>query len=319
VKIVTADIGGTNARFAFAELPPGGQPIIGPVSRFRVDDFAGLKEAWQAFAAQVQEPLPSAVAVGVAAPIDGDVLRFVNSHWVIDRRTLHADLGVRQATILNDFGAIAHAVAAMSPDELAPLAGPDGPIPARGITSVIGPGTGLGVALLLRREGLFAVIETEGAHIGFSPQNADEARIADALSAKYGRVSVERIVSGPGLTDIYTALGGSAFAEDAPLWAAALAGTDPLAARALEILIECFGTAAGDLALAHGSNAVVIAGGLSNRMRDRLEGSPFHARFTDKGRYRARMEGLPVRLALHPEPGLLGAAVAFQREHGSPV
>lgn len=319
MKIVAADIGGTNARFALADLLPGERPAIGPIARFRVDEFAGLKEAWEAFAAQLQEPMPSAVAMGVAAPIDGDVLRFVNSHWLIDRRTLHADLRVEQVTILNDFGAIAHAVAAMSPDELAPLAGPPGPIPNQGITSVIGPGTGLGVALMLRRPGLFAVIETEGAHIGFSPQDAEEARVAEAVRAKYGRVSVERIVSGPGLTDIYAALGGSAFADDAPLWAAALAGTDPLAARALEMLIHCFGTAAGDFALAHGSNAVVIAGGLSNRMRDQLAGDPFHARFTDKGRYRARMEGLPVRLALHPEPGLLGAAVAFQREHSSPV
>src|SRR5690606_14258486 len=113
-----------------------------------------------------------------------------------------------------------------------------------------------------------------------------------------------------GLLDLYRALGGRDYEEDIPLWTAALAGTDPAAVDALERLVKAFGAAAGDLALAHGSNAVVISSGLSKRMATHLRSPLFEDRFVAKGRYRHRMEVMPVRLVLHDQPGLLGAAVA---------
>jgi glucokinase len=316
LKIVSADIGGTHARFAIAELVEGERPRLGPMRRYRTRDHEGLASAWRAFARDEGETLPKAASFGVAGPVDNDVVRFVNSPWSIDRRTFAGELGLERFTLLNDYGAVAHAVSVLGPDELEEIGGPRGPLPEEGVATVMGPGTGLGVAMLVRRRGRIEVIETESAHIGFAPLNSDEQAIADDISGRYGRASVERIVSGPGLIDLYRLFGGGEWdvGDAGGLWSAAIQGEDDVAAQALDQFVKCFGSAAGDIALAHGANAVVITGGLANRLADRLRSPQFRGRFIAKGRYRERMEGMRVRLATIEEPGLLGAAVAFQRE-----
>lgn len=319
-RIVAADIGGTHARFALAEIGGGGGPQVGEMRRYRTREHDGLGSAWRAFERDCGEVLPGDASIAVAAPIDGDILRFVNSEWAIDRRAIASDLGLERLTLLNDFGAVAHAVSVLGDDALEPLAGPAHALAEAEVVTVMGPGTGLGVAILIRRGGRVEVIETEAAHIGFAPLNAEEQLLADELAEKYGRASVERIVSGPGLIEIYRALGGSAWdvGDAGGLWSAAFEGSDGKAAEALNILVKCFGAAAGDIALAHGAGAVVITGGLANRMKDKLASALFLGCFVAKGRYRARMERIPIRLLTYAEPGLLGAAVAFQREHFEP-
>jgi len=316
--IVAADIGGTHARFALAELRPGERPLLGEMRKYRTREVAGLGQAWAKFERDSGGALPRAASIAVAAPIEGDILTFMNSEWRIDRHGLAAELGLDRLTLLNDYGAVAYAVAAMGPDELVPLAGP-GDLPADGITSVIGPGTGLGVAILERRGGQVSVIETEAAHIGFCPLDPEEEELSDALTARHGRASVERVVSGPGLIDIYRFLGGEEWdpLKAGALWDAAISGADPLGVRALAILVRCFGAAAGDIALAHGAMGVALTGALANRIADLLKTPMFEARFTAKGRYRARMLRTPVRLVTYAEPGLLGAAIAFEREWGA--
>ncbi len=314
MRIVAGDIGGTHARFALAELAPGSPPKLGEMRKYRTRELAGLGEAWARFERDSGGALPRAASLAVAAPIEGDVLTFMNSHWRLDRHGLKDELGLDKLFILNDFGAVAHSVSVTPGNELVAIAGP-GDLPGAGITSVLGPGTGLGVALLDRRSGV-AVIETEAAHIGFCPLDPEEEELADFLTARYGRASVERVVSGPGLIDIYAFLGGGEAVEASQagtLWDTAVSGTDPLAERALSILVRGFGAAAGDIALAHGAMGVAITGGLANRIRHLLESPAFEARFTAKGRYRERMQRTPVRLLTYPEPGLLGAAIAFQR------
>jgi len=315
MQIVAADIGGTHARFALAELRPGERPRLGEMRKYRTRECVGLAEAWAKFERDSDGALPRAASIAVAAPIEGDVLTFMNSGWRIDRHGLAGDLGLDSLTLLNDYGAVAHAVSVATPDELQPIAGP-GALPADGVTSVMGPGTGLGVAILDRRGGLVNVIETEAAHIGFCPLDPEEEELSDALTARYGRASVERVVSGPGLIDIYRFLGGGDWDPNqaGTLWEAAIDGADPLAEKALSILVRCFGAAAGDIALAHGATGVAIAGGLANRIAPLLASPMFEARFTAKGRYRARMLRTPVRLLTPEEPGLLGAAIAFQHE-----
>jgi glucokinase len=316
MRIVAADIGGTHARFALAELRPGERPLIGEMRRYRTREHDGLASAWRAFARDSGGSLPDAAALGVAAPISGEVLRFINSRWTVDRRRIGEDLGLARHLLLNDFGAVAHAVSVMTGDELEYVTGPKGELPDEGLTTIVGPGTGLGVSLLLRRRGRTEVIETEAAHIGFAPLNEEERAIAAELEERYGRASVERIVSGPGLIEVYRSLGGGEWdvGDAGGLWAAAIDGADPIATASLEVLVKCFGSAAGDIALAHGSDALVITGGLANRMETVLRSPLFGGRFIAKGRYRAHMEGIKVRLATYSEPGLLGAAVAFQRE-----
>jgi len=316
MQIVAADIGGTHARFALAEIAAGERPRIGDVRKYRIREHDGLASAWAAFERDSGGALPRAAALAVAAPIEGEVLTFMNSDWRLDRAALEDELGLDKITLLNDFGAVAHAVSLMGPDDFLALAGP-GELPADGIVSVLGPGTGLGVAILDRRGGGVAVIETDASHIGFAPLDPEEEELADALVARHGRASVERVVSGPGLIDIYRFLGGGDWDPNkaGALWDSAIGGADPLAEKALAILVRCFGAAAGDIALAQGSMGVAVAGALANRIVHLLRSPAFEARFTAKGRYRARMQRIPVRLLTREEPGLLGAAVAFERQH----
>lgn len=315
MEIVVGDIGGTHARFALATLRDAGRPEIGAMKKYRTRDHTGLESAWAAFARDNGGALPHNASLAVAAPIEGEVLRFMNSDWRIPRHGIADALGLKRLTLLNDFGAVAHAVSILGADEMVPLCGPPA-LPDDAVISVIGPGTGLGVALLDRRGGKVSVIETEAAHIAFAPLDPEEEELADSLVERYGRASVERVVSGPGLIDIYHHLGGSAQVDAnraGELWSAALDGSDGLAAHALDILIRCLGAAAGDLSLAHGAMGVAITGGLANRIGHLLKGPVFEARFTAKGRYRERMHRVPAMLVTYPEPGLLGAAVAFQR------
>jgi len=316
MKIVAGDIGGTHARFAIAELSEGQRPKLGAMGRYRTSEHRGLASAWRAFARDQSGKLPEAAALGLAGPVDGGPIRFMNSPWVVDPRTVAKELGLERVTLLNDYGAVAHAVSILGADELRPISGPDGDLPGDGITTVLGPGTGLGVAMLVRRGGRAEVIETEASHIGFAPLNEDEQALADALAERFGRASVERIVSGPGLIELYRHFGGGDWdvGDSGGLWSAAIDGEDPVAAQALDAFVKCFGSAAGDIALAHGANALAITGGLANRIADRLSSPLFKGRFIAKGRYRERMEKVRVRLATVEEPGLLGAAVAFQRE-----
>jgi glucokinase len=315
MKIVVGDIGGTHARFAVAELMPGEPPRLGPMRRYRTREHPGLCSTWQRFAQESGGELPKAAALAVAAPMEGDLIRFVNSDWRFSRENLAEELGLERVTLLNDFGAVAHAVSVLGPATFVPLHGPPS-LPQEGVVSVIGPGTGLGVAILASRHGQVTVIETEAAHIGFVPLDPEEEALSDTIAGRYGRASVERIVSGPGLIEIYRHLGGSDFDPDraGDLWTAALDGSDALAVHALDILVRCFGGAAGDIALAHGAMGVAITGGLANRIIHLLRSPMFGARFTAKGRYRERMQRVAVLLSTFPEPGLLGAAVAFERE-----
>ncbi len=316
MRIVVGDIGGTHCRFAIAELSEGQRPAIGPMRRYRSRELPGLAAAWTKFAAEEGGELPRAAALGVAAPIESDVLRFMNNDWRIPRHSIADDLGLERLTLLNDFGAVAHAVSILGPDELVPLCGPER-LPEHGVVTVLGPGTGLGVAILDQRGGGVRVIETEASHIGFSPLDPEEEDLADALVARYGRASVERIVSGPGLIDVYRFLGGGDWdpMKAADLWSAAIGDENAIAGRSLEIFVRCFAAAAGDIALAQGSMGVAITGALANRIAHLLRAPAFEARFTAKGRYRDRMQRTAVVLVRTEEPGLLGAAVAFQREH----
>lgn len=318
MRIVAADIGGTHARFALAALEPGRRPQLGDMRKYRTRDYPGLAEAWARFEADNGGALPRAASLAIAAPIQGEILTFMNSGWRLNRHGLKAELGLDNLCLLNDFGAVAHTVSVIPGEEFIPVTGP-GDLPARGLTSVLGPGTGLGVSLLDRRHDRVNVIETEAAHIGFSPLDPEEEELADFLTGRYGRASLERVVSGPGLIDIYHFLGGAEAPEAnraGLLWDGAISGADKVAERALSILVRSFGAAAGDIALAHGAMGVALTGGLANRIAHLLKAPAFEARFTAKGRYRERMQNTPVRLLTYPEPGLLGATIAFEREFG---
>jgi glucokinase len=319
-EIVAVDIGGTHARFAIATIEGGQVAGLADTVALKTGDYPDLAAAWRAFAARLGRPLPRAAAIAVAGPVGGDVLQLTNHPWTLRPARFPADLHVDRFTLVNDFGAVGHAVAHLDVRWFRPLCGPDVPLPGPGVISVVGPGTGLGVATVVRSAQGVRVIECEGGHAEFSPLDVVEDRILGRLRALHGRVSVERVVSGPGLAAIHAALAdaeGQAIApmDDESLWAKALSGQDRLAAAAFERFCACLGAATGDIALVQGAQAVVIAGGLGRRIAGRLAASGFEARFRAKGRMAPRMAAMPLKLIEYPEPGLLGAAVAFAQEH----
>lgn len=325
-ELVAADIGGTHARFALARLDAAGtvvaldEPLV-----MRCADHASLQMAWEYFGATLGRPLPRAAAIAVAGPVVGDELKLTNNPWVIRPALVNEKLGVDAHVLVNDFEAVAYAVGACGADQFRHLCGPDRPLPDRGTISVLGPGTGLGVGLLVRRakdqlgRTDWQVLPTEGSHGDFSPVDSIEDAILAHFRRRFGRVSAERVVSGPGLADIYAALASLEDRaiqpmDDKSLWTLAMSGDDSLAAAALDQFCLALGTFAGNIALAHGAGGVVIGGGLGARLADHLPRSGFAGRFAAKGRFETLMRSLPVKLITHPQPGLFGAAAAFGRK-----
>lgn len=320
MEVVAVDIGGTHARFAIAEVEGGRVVALGEPCTLRTAEHASLQTAWEDFGAQVGRPLPRAAGIAIAGPVRGELLKLTNCPWIIRPALIPEKLGVDRYRLVNDFGAVSHAVAQVDDDSFRHICGPEVPLPQEGVISVVGPGTGLGVGQLLRRDGHYHVIETEGGHIDFAPLDGLEDGILAQMRKRYRRVSVERIASGPGLANIHDALAAIEHRsvesrDEKELWAVALAGEDSLAAAALDRFCLSLGAIAGDIALAQGARAVVIAGGLGLRLAEHLPRSGFAARFIAKGRFERRMDDMPVKLITHPQPGLLGAAAAFAREH----
>ena len=315
-RLVAVDIGGTHARFALADVTNVEVASLGEAVTFKTADYASLTKAWQAFAKTVDGPLPRAAAMALACPIQGGVLHLSNNPWVIRPASLYDELELDSLTLVNDFEAVGHAVARLGSEHFAHISGPEDNLPTTGVICVVGPGTGLGVAHVLRRDGRYDVTSTEGGHLDFAPVDVIEDAILAHLRQRFGRVSTERIVSGPGLVNLYDALAKAAGREactvgDTRLWAAAIAGDDPLAAAALDRFCRTLGSVAGDLALAQGAGGVVIAGGLGLRLAGLLPTSRLAERFVAKGRFEGLMRAMPVKLLTHPQPGLYGAAAAF--------
>ncbi|MGN6848383.1 MAG: glucokinase [Sphingomicrobium sp.] len=320
-QIAVADVGGTHARFALAEIDGGRVVSLGEPVTLKTAEHGSFQLAWQEFGRRAGIELPNELAIAFAGPIGGEVLKLTNNPWVIRPALIKERLDVDRYTIVNDFGAVAYAVATLPDEDFCHLCGPGGPLPRQGVVSIIGPGTGLGVAALLRKSDHYEVIETEGGHVDFAPLDSLEDKILVQLRRNFRRVSVERVVAGQGLPNLYEALAAIekldvSIHDEKDLWTAALTGTDSLATAALDRLCLSLGAVAGDLALAQGANSVVIAGGVGLRLSEYLPRSGFRDRFIAKGRFERRMDEMPVKLITYPQPGLFGAAAAFAKEHG---
>jgi glucokinase len=320
MEIVAADIGGSHARFALAEVSGGRVMRLDEAITLRTAEHASLHTAWETFGQQLGRALPRAAAIAVACPIAGELLKLTNNPWIVRPAMISERLGLDRLTLINDFGAVGHSVVRVGQEHFRHLCGPDIPVPEHGVISIVGPGSGLGVAQVLRCNEHTHVIECEGGHMDYAPVDSIEDTILARSRRRYRRVSAERVVSGPGLVNIYEALAaieGRAvqIEDDKALWSAALSGSDSLAVAALDRFCLILGSVAGNIALAHGAKGVVIAGGLGLRIADILPRSGFGARFTAKGRFERSLSAIPVKIITHPQPGLFGAAAAFADEH----
>jgi glucokinase len=318
-----ADIGGTNARFALTDLNAA-QPSMHAVRTLPCCEYASLQHAAEAYLTDVGET-PSQAAIAVACPVVGDAIKLTNRAWAFSRSELQSVLGFERLDVINDFGAVAWSVPVLSEADVVCLHG-DPALPQRGPVSVLGPGTGLGVAMLVGDNARgWQVVETEGGHVSFAPLGDEELLIARWMTARFGRTSNERLLCGVGLSHIDAALrdpgtgpsmlgdAGTVLREPSAIVEAALEGHDLNARRTLARFCAVLGSVAGDCALVHGAKSVMIAGGIVPRFIPFLQSSAFRERFLAKGRFAAYLESVSIHVITHPQPGLLGAACALRQ------
>ena len=246
----------------------------------QADDYPGLGDCLEAYLARLgPDKAPQAAAFGVASPVTGDRITLTNRAWSFSIAALKARFGWRQFEVVNDFAALGHAVPALRPHDWRPLVGPAWPEALPPVISLVGPGTGFGVGAVARSGDTFLVLPSEGGHASFAPFDALEAEILTVMLTRFPRVSNERVLSGPGIENLYAALaevrGVRASGLAAPaILEAALTGADPLAVETVERFCLMLGGVMGDIALVQGAGAVALAGGIAPRLIE----SPKHAR-----------------------------------------
>jgi glucokinase len=283
-----------------------------------VADYAGIEKAIAAFLARnaTQSAIAGAV-LGVAGPIEHERSLIINSGWTIDAAALRAQFGFAHARLLNDFEAVAYALPHLAAADVRRIGGGQAIVGAPMV--VLGPGTGLGVAALISHAGSTVAIATEGGHADLPGTSAHEDAVIAHLRERFGHVSAERALSGPGLENLYQAIasldGVNVDAHTAAQIArAGLDGSSPVCRAALDMFCAMLGTVAGNLALTYGAHGgVFIAGGIAPRMVDFLERSAFRARFAAKGRFRRYLEAIPTSIIVSPDAGFLGLKAIAER------
>jgi glucokinase len=308
---LVGDIGGTNCRLALASVDDDALHLSEP-STLKCADFAKAEDAIDHYLSTVDRPASIAGAViAVAAPINQGQAQFTNMAWRVSERVL-AQHGLGKTILINDFKALALSITRLTLRDLITI----GPVAAgdpNESIAVIGAGTGFGVGALARGVGGPTAISTEGGHVSFAPGDAVEIEVLRILSRRFGHLSIERILSGPGLVNLYAALAeirGQAKdqigSEDIVRLAEA---GDPLCRATLDRFCAIYGAAAGDIALTLGARGgVYLGGGIAPAIAGRLRQGDFRRRFEAKGRFQAYLAAIPTHIITHPYPALLGSA-----------
>jgi len=310
-----ADIGGTTVRFALQR----GDRAAGRFVALRGEDYPDLAAAVRAYLERSRPARPPRqAAFAIASPVDGDRVEMTNSPWSFSIRGLRRRLGLERLLVINDFTAVALAVPRLARRNLVKV-GPGAA--ARGAPiAVIGPGTGLGVSGLIPAGGGWVPLSAEGGHVTLAPADDRESEIVARLRRRFGHVSAERAISGPGLVNLYLAIaeleGRPAVLDDpAEITRQALDGGSPLCAAALATFCALLGGCAGDLALTLGARGgVYVAGGIVPRLGEAFAGSPFRRRFEAKGRFADYLAAIPTFVVTHRSPAFLGLRALLDAE-----
>lgn len=310
---LVADIGGTNARLGIEDCATSRLQLVEQYTVSQHENFSDILSAFLTgiASAQTWKPQPEGACFAVACAVESDCLHLTNSSWTIDRAEVSAMLGGISVELINDFAAVGYAVTDLNAEDWHEV-GRGQPVPGRPI-AILGPGTGLGVCSLLPVGAGYSVIEGEGGHVDFAPASSQEILILKALQAEFGRVSVERLLSGSGLLNIYQALATSVndtlrFDTPEAVSQAAQARQDGLAVEALSTFFAVLGSVAGNLALTLGAKGgVYIAGGIAPQLIEFAEASELRERFEAKGRFRSYLENIPLRIVIKEDLGLVGS------------
>ena len=315
LTLLVGDVGGTNARFALARRIEG-QIVLDLHESFPAHEHPTFLGGVKAYLDGC-EVKPSGGVLAVAGPVTDRAIDLTNSPWQVSEDEL-ATLGLKPVRLINDFEALAWGAPIVPEDQLASLGGPvEGQHDAA--IAVLGPGTGFGVSALARdSHGREIALPSEGGHACFAPGDAIEDEILRVLRRRYDRVSIERLVCGPGLLNMHRALaeidGRKSHVDDpAEITQAALKDPHSPCGATLARFCAILGAVAGDVALTLGARGgIYIAGGIAPRILPFLKASPFRERFERKGRFQPYMQAIPTKVILHKQAALLGAArVAF--------
>ncbi|MGA8213998.1 MAG: glucokinase [Candidatus Sulfotelmatobacter sp.] len=316
--ILAGDIGGTNARLAYFQ-PQNGHLRLISERVFPSREYSELGEIVSKFLEDVATR-PEVACFGIAGPVHNGRVETTNLPWVIEQSRLAKQIRMPATLLINDLEANAWGIGALSPQDLVSL---NQVVPSNGNQAVIAPGTGLGEAGLFWNGSQHQVFACEGGHADFAPQGDLQIELLRFLAARHGHVSYERVLSGPGLVNVYEFLLEKGCGDEATEFAAqlsqgdaaaeisraALNGTNPLAEQALDLWVSVYGAEAGNLALkTMATGGIFLGGGISPKILPKLTGPLFMRAFLEKGRLRPLLESIPVQVITNDNAGLLGAA-----------
>jgi glucokinase len=330
VTVLAGDIGGTNARLAQVEIGVGGRLRILRDAVYDSDEYHDLSLIIVHFLEDLADP-PVRACLAVAGPVVAGHVKATNLPWELDEHALAEGTGIQSVRLINDFAAIGHGIEWLQADDVVTIksgeAEPDGAI------AVIGPGTGLGQGLVIKHEGRRVVLPSEGGHSSFAPTDDLDWELLRHLRRRYGHASWERVLSGPGIVNVYRFLTSrpgaterldvrAAMEQEDPaavITRYALEGADPICVEAIDRVVRALAAQAGNFALsACATGGVYIAGGIAPRILSKLRHPTFGKTFSSKGRLVAYLDRIPVHVIVDRYVGLRGAAVlAARTEPGS--
>ncbi|MBI5247878.1 MAG: glucokinase [Desulfomonile tiedjei] len=317
--VLAGDIGGTKANLGvFQRGQDRPQPLV--LESYSSAAASSLNELIADFLVKHSFPVSSA-CFGIAGPVIRGRVKTTNLPWEVTDREVQEFFNFASVILINDLTATGYSIPLLREEELFPV----NTIPAdtEGNVGLISPGTGLGMALLIRRDGNLIPLPSEGGHVDFAPTNEKQVGLWRSLKGSMDHVSVERVASGPGLFTIYKWLSGLNGREEPP-WlterfrlmdppravsTAATVEKEPCCVESLEMFISIIGAAAGNLALTGmTTGGIFLGGGILPEIMPQLDDDAFMKAFTDKGRFRGILSGIPVNVILNDKAALLGAA-----------
>ena len=317
--VLSGDIGGTKTSLGLF-IKGKRRPLLKVLETYHSSEATGLEKIIERFLEKNQAPITS-VCFGIAGPVINGRCKTTNLPWDVSENRIKKYLNVSHVRLINDLEATALGAPLLSRHELFPLNGIK--TQKGGSFAIVAPGTGLGEALLVYREGRYIVIPSEGGHADFSPNHESEVGLWQYLHRRYGHVSIERVLSGPGLFNIYSWFKHSGRYKE-PGWLsnkinrndpaktiaeAAMNKKQPLCVATLNMFVSILGSVAGNLALTGmATGGVYLGGGIPPKILPKLQEDIFMKAFIDKGRFSKLMEKIPVKVIVNDTTALLGAA-----------
>jgi glucokinase len=315
-NFIAGDIGGTKTLLRISAA--NGVPLL--QKSYSSADFPGLEEILGEFLREAGTSNVAAACFALAGPVSGRQVKLTNLPWEVDADALAARFAISRVSLINDFEAVGHGIAALQPGDLLTLQ--PGEPQAQGVRVVVGAGTGLGVAWLSWMNGEYVVHPSEGGHVDFAPADTMQYALLQYLQQRHGHVSYERIVSGPGLVAIFEFLRDSGLASPSAQLVAAMGEGDaaaaitrfaqqsdePIAQMTLDLFVRIYGSFVGNLALiALPRGGIYVAGGIAAKIVATMQRGDFMRAFHDKGRYTGLLASMPLYIVTNSQVGLLGA------------